>query len=438
LRGHIAFLLPANQFNKKKKSILAYARYMSHKKSSLYSLVFTIFNDSVGWSVVLTIFAPLLMSPDSDFLPPGTSLHAQNIILGLLIACYPFTQFIFMPFVGALSDHFGRKKILEWTVLCATITFALSALAISWKSLSLLFISRILEGVFSANAATAQAAIADTSSERDKGKNLALSGIAGGVAWIVGPPLGGLLSSDTYFSWTGFATPFWATAFLFLINYIWVRKSFIETRDTSSRAHHDWKQEIKDLSTLIKIPQMSLWLAITTLFYLGWNFWILFYTPLLVQVFHLNQVMIGFLSGYISLFWLLCSTALNRGLAERFTPRTFILIGLPICGICALMLAFATNLEWWYALLPFFGLAGAAVWTNFLALLSNLSGRENQGKVFGIVQSLLALTAFITPVISGPLASVGEGLPLAIGGLLLLITAGLTALFSKRQGKGNS
>src|SRR5437870_2255536 len=136
------------------------------RKSSLYSLVFTIFNDGLGWGVILTLFAPLLMGQNDTLLPADTTLQMRNLILGLLIAIYPFTQFIFMPLLGALSDHVGRKIVLKWTILCAGISFVISALAISIGSLTLLFFSRFLAGVFSANAATAQAAIADISSEK--------------------------------------------------------------------------------------------------------------------------------------------------------------------------------------------------------------------------------------------------------------------------------
>ncbi|HEV7736353.1 MAG TPA: MFS transporter, partial [Chlamydiales bacterium] len=217
------------------------------KKSSLYSLIFTIFNDALGWGVVLTIFAPLLMNNSGEFLSQDTSLQMQTIYLGLLIACYPVTQFIFMPLIGALSDHVGRKKILEWTILCAVFTFCLSAIAIWQGSLVFLFLSRLLAGVFSANAATAQAAIADMSSEREKGKNLSLTGIAGGLAWVIGPPFGGLLATKAYIPWADFATPFWFVAALLLINYFWIRKSFEETLVKTKNSAHDWKQEIKDL-----------------------------------------------------------------------------------------------------------------------------------------------------------------------------------------------
>ncbi len=403
------------------------------RKSSLYSLIFTIFNDALGWGVVLTIFAPLLMSGTGHFLPPETSLHTQNLILGLLIACYPLTQFVFMPFLGAISDHLGRKKVLEWTILCAGFSFILSAIAI-WKgSLFLLFLSRILAGVFSANSATAQAAIADISSEREKAKNLSLSGIAGGLSWVIGPPLGGFLSTKAYVPWADFATPLWFVAGLFFINYFWIVKGFDETYVKTHREKHDWKQEIKDLAKLSSIPRMTPWLAISFFFYLGWGFFVLFYPALLVQKFQFDQSSIGLLSGYMSIFWLLSSTALNRGLAEKFKPEAFILPGLALVGPLCIGLGFSNAIAWWYVTFPILGMCGAAIWSNMLALLSNLAGKENQGKVFGISQSLMSLAMFVSPLLSGLLAAMDERIPLTASGVILIGIAVFASLYYFRK-----
>jgi len=399
------------------------------RRSSLYSLIFTIFNDALGWGVILTIFAPLLMGQSNHFLPEEATLQTRNLTLGLLIACYPLTQFLFMPFLGAVSDHLGRKKVLEWTILCAGFSFILSAIAIWMESLLFLFISRILAGIFSANSATAQAAIADISSEREKAKNLSLSGIAGGLSWVIGPPLGGLLSTKAYFSWADFATPMWFVAGLFFVNYFWIVKSFEETYVKASHEKHNWRQEIKNLANLSRIPSMAPWLAISFFFFLGWGFYILFYPALLVQRFHFDQSSIGLLSGYLSLFWLASSTALNRGLAERFKPQAFILPGLAIAGPLCAILAFSGAIQWWYAIFPLLGLCGAAVWTNLMALLSNLAGRENQGKVFGVSQSLASLAMFASPLISGLLAAADERIPLALSGLILMAVGIYASLY---------
>ena len=122
------------------------------RKSSLYSLLFTIFNDAIGWGIVLTIFAPLIFDPHHSILPLDTSDSARNIILGFLIGSYAVTQFISMPLIGALSDHLGRKKVLEWTIFGAMAAFVLSAFAIWFGSLVLLFICRLLAGLFSGNS----------------------------------------------------------------------------------------------------------------------------------------------------------------------------------------------------------------------------------------------------------------------------------------------
>ncbi len=404
------------------------------RKSSLYSLIFTIFCDGLGWGVVLTIFAPLLMHESSTLLPPGTTVQTQNLILGFLIGCYPLTQFFFMPVIGALSDHIGRKKVLEWTILCAGVSFILSAIAISMGSLVLLFVSRILAGIFSANAATAQAAIADISSEREKAKNLSLTGIAGGLSWVVGPPLGGFLSTEAYFSWANFATPLWFVALLFFLNYFWILKSFQETYvKTAHHEKHDWKQEIRDLAKLSRIPRMTPWLVVTFLFYFGWGFYVLFYPALLVQRFNFDQAAIGLLSGYLSLFWLASSTALNRGLAERFKPEAFILLGLPIAGILSIVIAFSHTITWWYVTFPFLAICGTCIWTNLLAFLSNLAGKENQGKIFGIAQSLMAFAMFVSPVISGFLAALDERIPLTASGLILAASGAFAALYYFRR-----
>ena len=399
------------------------------RKSSLYSLVFTIFNDALGWGVILTIFAPLLMGESSHFLPEGATLQTRNLTLGLLIACYPLTQFIFMPFLGAVSDHLGRKKVLEWTILCAGFSFVLSAFAIWMESLFFLFVSRVLAGVFSANSATAQAAIADISSEREKSKNLSLSGIAGGLSWVVGPPLGGLLSSKDYFSWADFATPMWFVAGLFFLNYFWVLKSFEETYVKTDQEKQDWKQEIKNLVKLSKIPSMTPWMAICFFFFLGWGFYVLFYPALLIQRFQFDQSSIGLISGYQSIFWLISSTLLNRGLAERFKPQAFILPGLALTGPLCAILAFADTIQWWYAIFPILGLCGAAIWTNLIALLSNLAGRENQGKVFGVSQSLMSFAMFASPLISGLLAAATEKIPLAFSGIILMAVGIYASLY---------
>jgi MFS family permease len=183
---------------------------------------------------------------------------------------------------------------------------------------------------------------------------------------------------------------------------------------------------------------MTAWLSIAFLFYLGWGFYMLFYPTLLVQHFSLDQSAIGLISGYVSIFWLISSTVLNRGLAEKFKPEAFVLLGLPVIGLLVIVLAYVPTVAWWYVVLPLIAICGAATWINLMAFLSNLAGRENQGKVFGIGQSLMALALCVSPIISGFLAAIEEKIPLVIGGAILLGVGGFALLYYFRKHAGRA
>lgn len=391
---------------------------ISARRNSLYSLLFTIFNDSLGWGIVLTIFAPLFFDPSKGLLV-GVSDALRNIVLGLFIGSYAITQFFAMPLIGALSDHFGRKKILQWTILGAMASFALSALAIRWNSLFVLFLARLAAGFFSGNASTAQASVADMSTETTKAKNLSLTSMVASIAWIAGPPLGGFLAMSQWVAWFDFSTPFWFLTLSFLLNFIWVNKSYVETYEKKGK--HDWKQEIKDLATLSKIPQMKGWLFVAFFFYFGWFFYVLFYPTFLVQEFQFGPREIGLFSAYLSVFWMVGSFCVNRWLGgEKVAPSSIIVIAFPLLAFLLFFAALETSVVAWSVFFPFLAFCGSMVWIHIMALTSNLAGEKNQGKSFGLLQSLSSLALFVAPLWTGFLAAYNIHLPFFFGSLVFL------------------
>lgn len=399
------------------------------RKASFYSLLFTIFNDAIGWGIVLTIFAPLLFDPLNRILPSDTSHAVRNILLGFLLSSYAVTQFFSMPVIGALSDHWGRKRILEWTLFGAMASFILSAIAIGINSLILLFISRLLGGVFSANVGAAQASLADMSDTNTKVKNLSPIGIVWGISWIVGPPLGGFLSTSRWVSWFGYSTPFWFLALLFLLNFIWVRRSYIETYE--KREKHDWKQEIKNLLKLSQIPRMKGWLIMALFFYFGWFTFKLYYPTLFVQKLLFTQEEIGYFSGYLAIFWLVGSIVLNRYFGKWVDPEKLFMYLLPFEGLVLLIASWIGNIAAWAWTFPILSFVAAIGWIEALTLTSNLAGKENQGKIFGITQSLMSLALFAAPVCSGFLASYNINLPLYFGVVIFFAISFFTKILHR-------
>jgi DHA1 family tetracycline resistance protein-like MFS transporter len=109
---------------------------------------------------------------------------ANPLIIGVLQAAYPSMQFIGTPILGRLSDRFGRKPILLFSQFGTLAGFILLGFA---NALWILFLSRIIDGLSGANLSTAQAAVADSTDEKNRTQGLGLIGAAFGVGFILGP-----------------------------------------------------------------------------------------------------------------------------------------------------------------------------------------------------------------------------------------------------------
>jgi MFS transporter, DHA1 family, tetracycline resistance protein len=125
----------------------------------------------------LSIIVPLLPLFAARF-------GATPLMVGILQATYPTMQFLGAPVLGRLSDRFGRKPVLLVSQVGTLSGFILLGFA---NMLWLLFLSRIVDGLSGANISTAQAAIADSTTEKTRTQGLGLIGAAFGVGFILGP-----------------------------------------------------------------------------------------------------------------------------------------------------------------------------------------------------------------------------------------------------------
>ena len=189
----------------------------------MVAIFLTVFIDLLGFGILIPVF-PLLISPGSPFrvTPEGWSFTQGLIMLGWLQAIFPFCIFIAAPILGQLSDRYGRKPVLAFSIFGTAVGYVLFAIGISTANIPLLFAARALDGITGGNLAVAQAAIGDVSTHENRAKNFGMLGAAFGLGFIIGPYLGGRLSTPaTSFyglfdtpSWFGATTPFWFAAIL--------------------------------------------------------------------------------------------------------------------------------------------------------------------------------------------------------------------------------
>jgi len=129
--------------------------------------------DLVGLSIIVPILPYF-----------ATRFSATPLVIGVLQATYPLMQFVGAPILGRFSDRFGRRPILIVSQIGTLAGFVLLGFA---NTLWLLFLSRIIDGLSGANMSTAQAAIADSTTERNRTQGLGLIGAAFGVGFVLGP-----------------------------------------------------------------------------------------------------------------------------------------------------------------------------------------------------------------------------------------------------------
>ena len=127
----------------------------------------------------LTIILPLLHLYAIAF-------GASPLEVGLAAAAFPLAQILGVPIMGALSDRFGRKPLLLISQVTTCLSFVMLALA---NSLWLVILSRLVDGLFGANIATAQAAISDITRPDERARGLGITGAAFGLGFMLGPAI---------------------------------------------------------------------------------------------------------------------------------------------------------------------------------------------------------------------------------------------------------
>ncbi len=181
---------------------------------------------------------------------------------GWLLVVYAVMQFLFAPFLGNLSDRFGRRPILLLSVLTFAIDNFICAVATSFW---MLFIGRALAGFSGGSFATCSAYIADISNDDNRAKNFGLIGIAFGVGFTIGPVIGGFLGEF------GPRVPFFGAAALSFLNFVAAYFMLPETLEAKNRRTFEWKRAnpLGALKQMRNYPGIGSICAVMFLFWLA-------------------------------------------------------------------------------------------------------------------------------------------------------------------------
>lgn len=396
---------------------------MAEKKkiSPILAIFITVSIDMIGIGIIIPITPGLFLSHDHSILSPDISQHTRNIMYGFLAATFPFFQFFGAPILGTLADRFGRKRILQISLIGTFVGYVLFAFAIHLKLVWLLFFSRALPGFMGGNISIALAALADVSKPEEKAKNFGIVGMAFGLGFILGPTMGGMLSSADVVSWFDASTPLWFTAFLTVINMIYVYKQFPETFTPVAAKETTLLAGIHNLRKAIGLVNMRIILLTIFLQAFGWSFFMQFNQVYLLQKFHFSSREIGIVFGYIGIWIAITQGGITRQIAKRFAPPQILkwsLVGLSITILVCLIPDQAYML---YFINPFIAIFQGLTQPNQTSIVSSLAGKDNQGEILGIQQSLQSIAFTVPPIIAGFLLNFDVRLPMVIAAIMTLL-----------------
>ncbi|MDD4319020.1 MAG: MFS transporter [Candidatus Peribacteraceae bacterium] len=395
-------------------------------------IFFTVFLDLVGIGILIPVVPLLLADPASPeyILPAGTSVQTGYILLGLLIASYPLCQFLATPVLGQLSDKYGRRSLLLLSLLGTALSYVLFAYAIFTHHIPLLFLSRAFDGITGGNIAVAQAAVADISTRENRARSFGIMGTAFGLGFILGPAIGGLLSSPTFVSWFNAATPFWFAALLSAANAASVWFFFPETNKQRRKGSVDWVKSFKNIAEAYALRKLRPLFATQFLFQAGFTFFTTFASVFLINRFGFTQASIGNYVAYLGI-WIAFTQAVVIGyVSKRFPDHIVVRLTVPLAGVFIAMQLLTPS--WWWLLLisPFFAVNNGLSQVLLTTLVSKSASAHIQGEVLGVNASVQALGQSIPPILSGFIAAIlTPATPVFVGSILILLAGAVFALW---------
>lgn len=391
---------------------------------ALGSVFFTFFVDNLSWSIVFPIFAPFFLDLHNELFSPDFSAAARTTILGFFLAAFPLAQFFGSPLIGEYADRRGRKKALIYTILFSLGGLALSAYSIQAKLLGLLFISRLISGLFSGNLSICLTAIVDISKdEHFKMKHFGYLAVIAGFSFIIGTYLGGKLSDPEVSELFNPAFPLWIATFLTFLNFLFVFFAFKETKKPHDLVKFNFLEGLHNIQKALQIAKIKVIYIIYFLFLFSWNI-LLQFTPVhLIETFHFSNSEIGDMAAFMGITWAIGSGFVNKFLVNRFASLKVLEFSLMAFTLFCAMIIFPKNVATFLLLLGICVILAGVAWPICTSLISSMADESVQGKILGISQSMQSLAMALSPLIA-VVTLIHTGLPFIVAALASL-AAGL-------------
>jgi len=365
----------------------------------LTPLWIAVFVDILGFSIILP-FLPFFIA----------EFNSSPVIIGFLLSSNAIFGFFFGPLLGKLSDNYGRKPVMLISLVGTLVGFIVLILS---NNILLLFIARIIDGVFSGQFPIAKAIIGDLVPPKERSKQMTNIGIAFGLAFIIGPAIGGILSPFGLI-WPGILASL-LTGFSLVYTTIYLEESLpkkiqskwqtspIETRNLKKNSVSIWKNN-KTVTLVIQYSFIAITggiLQTTFSIFAGIRLGL---SPFIVGI------LLTLLGIFQIIFRLLVFNRLRKSIGDPITA----LLGLGTYIGTYIFFGIVTQVWELVILLFFLSFAGSISQGIITGFISRSVDNQNQGKIMGITTGIDNLTQIIGPIVGGILLSLSGNIAYAL------------------------
>ena len=354
---------------------VGYIRAHVKTRRSLAILFVIVFIDLLGFGMVIPVMALY-----------AERLGAPADQIGWLMTGYSAMQFVFTPIWGRLSDRYGRRPLLLLSIVMTAAAFLGYAIA---PTFHWLLASRLFAGAATANIAIAQAYIADVTPPEGRARGMGIIGAAFGLGFILGPAMGGLLSS------VSLSAPGYAAALLAALNGV---AAFFILPEPVARVEGHRRARFLALIGELRKPGIRRLIVMYFLAILAFSGMEATFALLAAHRYHLDSTHVSYVFAFIGVVVTVVQGGLIGPLTRRFGERALLVVGLlaqcvglaalPIAGSMAGLLAACVPLAF-----------GSGLTTPALtSLISRSASADDQGGTLGIGQSAAALGRVAGPI----------------------------------------
>jgi MFS family permease len=366
------------------------------RKSTLSVLFSVVFLDNLGFAIVVPYLFFYVQA-----------LGGSTFIYGLLLASYSIMSFIFTPIVARFSDRYGRRKIMLAALAIASFSYFLFGSA---QAVWLLFVGRMLSGTTAATVPIAQAYVADVTTKEKRLRYLGLLGAAAGIAFILGPGIGGTLSA-LY----GYAVPSYLAAALAFSNLI---LAYFLLPEPSAFNLKRTVLSFQNLLSSIKKKAMILLLSIYFLFFVTFVFLQSALSPWLQTVFGFGSLQTGLIFFFIGSVSVITQAFLLPQLNKKISTANLVLLGIVCFLISMAILTFVSNIGVMLLVISFSAFGFGIQIVTYNTLISLNTSESAQGSTLGVAWAIGGAAQSTAPVLAT--AIFGIGISLGFVGLVFL------------------